>query len=63
MELAKVKGIPLRTHMTGMMGMDISTLATRIETGPIPASTFNLPEGYAVEDLGRKMREQMAKRP
>ena len=60
-EMAKVKGIPLRTHMSGMMGMDVSTLATRIETGPIPASTFALPAGYAVEDLGKKMRERMAK--
>jgi hypothetical protein len=62
-EMAKVKGIPLRTHMTGLMGVDIATLATRIETGPIPASTFVLPAGYTVEDMGKKMREKMAKAP
>jgi len=60
-EMAKVKGIPLRTHMTGMMGMDVSTLATRIETGPVPGATFVLPAGYKEEDLGKKLREQMAK--
>ena len=60
-EMAKVKGIPLRTHMSGMMGMDVSTLATRIETGPVPGATFVLPAGYKEEDLGKKLREQMAK--
>jgi hypothetical protein len=62
-EMAKVKGIPLRTHMTGLMGVDISTLAAKIETGAIPAATFVLPTGYTVEDMGRKMREKMAKSP
>ena len=60
-EMAKIKGIPLRTHMTGMMGMDLSTLATRIETGYIPAATFVLPAGYQLEDMGKEMREKMAK--
>jgi hypothetical protein len=60
-EMAKIKGIPLRTHMTGLMGLDISTLATKIETGAIPAATFALPAGYKVEDMGKKLREQMAK--
>ncbi len=62
-EMAKVKGIPLKTHMTGLMGMDVATLATKVETGPIEPSTFALPAGYAVEDLGKKMREKMAKTP
>jgi len=60
-EMAKIKGIPLRTHMTGLMGVDVATLATRIETGAIPAATFTLPAGYKVEDMGKKLRERMAK--
>ena len=39
------------------MGMDISTEATKIETGAIPAATFTLPAGYQTEDLGKKLRE------
>ena len=58
-EMAKIKGIPLKTHMKGMMGMDFSTEATKIETGAIPAAVFALPEGYLVEDMGKKMREEM----
>jgi hypothetical protein len=60
-EMAKIKGIPLRTHMSGMMGVDVTTLATKIESGAIPAATFVLPTGYKVEDMGKKLREQMAK--
>jgi len=60
-EMAKIKGIPLRTHMSGMMGVDVSTLAAKIESGAIPAATFALPTGYKVEDMGKKLREQMAK--
>jgi len=56
-EMGKVRGIPLKTHMGGMMGMDVSTEAIRIDTGAIPAATFALPAGYATEDLGRKLRE------
>jgi len=62
-EMAKIKGVPLKTHMTGMMGMDVATLATRIEMGPVPASTFVLPDGYKVTDMGKKLKEQMAKTP
>ncbi len=61
-EMAKVKGIPLKTHMTGMMGMDVATEATRIEQGPVPAATFALPAGYKMEDAGKKMREEMMKK-
>lgn len=57
-EMAKIKGIPLKTHVT-MMGVDVATEATRIETGPIPQATFTLPDGYKMEDMGKKMREQM----
>ena len=60
-EMSKIKGVPLKTHMSGMMGMDVASEATRIETDPIPAALFALPEGYKVEDAGKKLREQMAK--
>lgn len=60
-EMAKIQGIPLKTHLTGIMGMDATQEATRIEVGAIPASTFVLPEGYKVEDLGKKLKEETAK--
>ncbi len=61
-EMSKIKGIALKTRMTGMMGTDTLSEAESVKEGAIPASAFALPEGYAQEDLGKKMREQMAKR-
>lgn len=58
-EMAKIKGVPLKTHLTGFMGMNASTEATKIEQAPLPASLFMLPAGYPVEDLGKKLREEM----
>lgn len=60
-EMSKIKGIPLKTHMTGMMGMDVSNEATKVDTSAIPASLFVLPAGYKIEDLGKKLREDMKK--
>jgi hypothetical protein len=60
-EMSKIKGVPLKTHMTGMMGMDVTSEATKIDTGAIPAATFALPEGYPVKDAGKELREQLAK--
>lgn len=61
-ELAKIKGVALKTHMKGMMGMDVQMEATKVETGPIPAATFALPAGYKVEDEGKKLREELHKK-
>lgn len=52
-EMSKIKGIPLKTHVTGFMGMDTTTEAIEVKQGPIPASVFDLPVGYKVEDLGK----------
>lgn len=60
-ELAKVNGIPLKTHMTGFMGLNVATEATKIDESPIPASLFGLPADYKLVDMGKKMREEMKK--
>lgn len=60
-ELGKIKGIPLKTHMTGMMGMDVLTETTEVKTADIPASVWVLPEGYKTEDTGKKMLKSMKK--
>ncbi|WLT32119.1 DUF4412 domain-containing protein [Geothrix sp. PMB-07] len=60
-ELAKVQGLALRTHTVLPIVGDFTTVATAIKEGPIPASTFDLPADYKVEDTGKKMRESMAK--
>ncbi len=60
-EMSKIKGMSLKTHMTGLMGMDTLQEATSVKEGAIPASTFTLPSGYQMEDLGAKMKAQMAK--
>jgi hypothetical protein len=60
-ELAKVQGIALRTHTVVPIVGDLTSVATAIKEGPIPASTFSLPEDYKVEDTGKKMREGVAK--
>nr|WP_320133328.1 hypothetical protein [uncultured Holophaga sp.] len=59
-EMSRIKGIPLRTKMSGFMGTSSSSVATEIKQGPIPASTFALP-GYPVEDAGKRLREELAK--
>ena len=60
-EMAKIQGIALRTHTILPMMGDLTSVATAIKEGPIPASTFALPDGYQLEDAGKKMRESMAK--
>lgn len=61
-EMAKVKGVPLKTHMKGFMGMDFTSEASKIDQGAIPAATFDLPAGYATEDVGKKMREGLKRK-
>jgi len=59
-EMGRVKGIPLKTAMSGMMGVNATSEATQVKAGSVPASTFTLPD-YPIEDMGKKMREQMEK--
>jgi hypothetical protein len=47
--------MPLKTHLTGLMGMDSATEATEVKTSDIPASVFTLPVGYKTEDQGKKL--------
>ena len=58
-ETAKLKGVPLRTHVTGLMGMDITTEATAVSTAPIPEATWALPADYAMKDGGKEMKKAM----
>ena len=58
-EIGKLKGVPLRTHVTGLMGMDVTTEATAISTAPIPGSVWALPAGYTLKDGGKEMKEGM----
>jgi hypothetical protein len=48
--LAKQKGVPLRTHVTGK-GMDTTHEAISISTAALPASTWDLPAGYKVTEM------------
>ncbi|MBK8793552.1 MAG: hypothetical protein IPN59_10455 [Holophaga sp.] len=61
-ELSKIKGLALKTNMSGFMGMKAATEATKVVEGPVPASVFALPTGYKTEDLGKQMRESKAKK-
>ena len=54
-ELGKLKGLPLKTHLTGLMGMDSVTEAAEVKEADIPASVFTLPAGYKTEDQGKKL--------
>lgn len=60
-EMAKLKGVPLRTSMKMPFVGEIISEATSVKEGPIPASAFALPAGYATEDVGKKMLEQARK--
>ena len=58
-ETAKLKGVPLRTRVTGLMGTDMTTEATAISTAPIPTDAWSLPADYEVKDGGKEMRGGM----
>jgi len=55
-ETARIKGVPLRTHISGLMGMDITTEATAISTSAIPESAWSLPADYTMKDGGKEMK-------
>jgi len=55
-ETARLKGVPLRTHITGLMGMDLTTEATAVSTARIPDSTWTLPSDYTMKDGGKEMK-------
>ena len=57
--IGQLKGVPLRTHVTGLMGMDMTTEATTVSTAPIPGSVWALPAGYKEVDGGKEMKESM----
>ena len=59
--LATVQGIALRTHSVLPIVGDLTSVATELKEGPIAESAFALPEGYKLEDAGKKMRESLAK--
>ena len=48
--LAKQKGVPLRTHVTGK-GLDTTHVAISVSTAALPASTWELPKGYKITDM------------
>jgi hypothetical protein len=58
-ETARLKGVPLRTHITGLMGMDLTTEATAISTARIPDATWALPSDYTLKDGGKEMKGAM----
>ena len=55
-EMARLKGVSLRTHVSGLMGMDITTEATAVSTAPIPEATWVLPADYTLKDGGKEMK-------
>lgn len=58
----KLTGVELKSHMTGIMGMDVTKEATALSQDPIPASAWALPAGYAMKDMAAEMRKQMSGR-
>ncbi|HJW10075.1 MAG TPA: DUF4412 domain-containing protein [Holophagaceae bacterium] len=54
-KMRELKGFPLKSHMTGMMGMDSLREATSISESAIPASAWALPAGYATKSLTEDM--------
>ncbi len=58
-ETARLKGVPLRTHVTGLLGMDLTTEVTAISTAPIPDATWALPSDYTMKDGGKEMKSAM----
>lgn len=58
-ELTKIKGVHLKTKVSGIMGQEIITEATEVKQGPLPASVFTLPADYKVESMAEKMKKDM----
>jgi Domain of unknown function (DUF4412) len=61
-EMAKIKGLTLKSRMVVPIVGEMIQEATEVKEGPIPASVFALPEGYALMDKGKEMLEQARKR-
>ncbi|MBI4913757.1 MAG: hypothetical protein HY823_13565 [Acidobacteria bacterium] len=60
-EMSKLKGVTLRSRSTFPIVGEMVTEAVEVKEGPIPAAVFALPEGYKVEDVGKKLVEQSRK--
>jgi hypothetical protein len=60
-EFGKIQGLALKTHNVLPMLGEVSSEAVEVKEGAIPSEAFSLPDGYKMEDAGKKMREQMAK--
>ena len=64
-ETQNIPGIWLKSKvrwpMFGILSISITREATKIETGPIPASVFELPVGYQEFDIGKAMLEEIDK--
>jgi hypothetical protein len=59
-----VKGVQLRTEAVvpiGPITVRMLREATEVVVGPLPASVFELPKGYSVEDAGKKMLAELEK--
>ena len=50
--------IPLKKIMKFNLALSSSLTATKVVEGPIPATVFALPDGYVLEDGGKKLLEQ-----
>lgn len=60
-EMAKIKGFTLKSITQVPMIGQMTNEATEVKEGSIPASVFALPEGYKMEDTGKKLAEQAHK--
>lgn len=60
-EMGKLKGMTLKSKTTMPFLGEATSEAVEVKLGPIPDSVFALPQGYAVEDTGKKMLEQARK--
>ncbi len=58
-EVSKLHGVALRTHVKGIMGLDVTTEATAVSTAAIPASAWALPNDYQVVEGGRELSKSM----
>jgi hypothetical protein len=60
-EVGQLKGVPLKTRVSGLMGMDMTTEATDVSTASIPASVWVLPADYTIKDGGKELKDSMKK--
>ena len=60
-EMGKLKGLTLKSKSSFPFIGEVVSEATEVQQGPIAAAVFQLPQGYKMEDAGKKLLNELSK--